>query len=431
MPQRRSCKASLLMIVIVLGLSATYHADETLAQPMALGRTIRVPLDHKRPELGEAPLYYEFGAPYDRRKPVVFIVADAQQYYVRHGSVAALQKALFGDDFNVVGIVGRGSTQEFIKATVAADGQPDWLRAWRIFNSEQWIDDIDAVRRSILGDKGKILLYGRSGGGFLVHQYLAKYGAHAQRAFTSSALNPFIVNELGLSTDHFWEEIGAYDRSLQPMLRKVLDERPQERQTIIKTLQRQNFFVPLERLPSARAELIRALASGDTRRYEEAQKEYQVDLTQKTLTSPEGISVRVRIYEFFQPSGARVLLNRDAIYPDLENQYNIAEPLLKLNDAGKIAAPTLDFTKLHKLDTEVFILAGRWDHTTDYRSSIALSFNYPRRQLFIANDNHVFSTLNEKGLVNRLVQSFLLFGLDSEQFRRSLNAAEPQRWTER
>lgn len=215
------------------------------------------------------------------------------------------------------------------------------------------------------------------------------------------------------------------------MLRKVLDERPQERQTIIKTLQRQNFFVPLERLPSARAELIRALASGDTRRYEEAQKEYQVDLTQKTLTSPEGISVRVRIYEFFQPSGARVLLNRDAIYPDLENQYNIAEPLLKLNDAGKIAAPTLDFTKLHKLDTEVFILAGRWDHTTDYRSSIALSFNYPRRQLFIANDNHVFSTLNEKGLVNRLVQSFLLFGLDSEQFRRSLNAAEPQRWTER
>lgn len=430
MPQRRSCQAS-LMIVIVLGLSATCHAAQTLARPAALGRILRVPLDHKRPELGQAPLYYEFGAPYDRTKPIVFIIADAQQYYVRRGSVAALQNALFGDDFNVVGIVGRGSTQEFIKAVVASGGQPDWIRAWRIFNSEQWIDDIDAVRRSILGYKGRILLYGRSGGGFLIHQYLAKYGAHVQRAFTSSALNPFIVNELGLSTDHFWEEIGAYDRSLQPMLRKVLDEHSRERPTIIRTLQRQNFFVPLDRLPAMRAELIRALASGDTRRYEEARKEYQVDLTQKGLNTPEGISVRVRIYEFFQPSGARALLNRDAIYPDLENQYKIAEPLLRLNDAGKIAAPTFDFTRLHKLDTEVFILAGRWDHTTDYRSSIALSFNYPRRQLFIANDNHVFSTLNEKGLVNRLVQSFLLFGLDSERFQRSLNAAEPQRWTER
>jgi pimeloyl-ACP methyl ester carboxylesterase len=189
--------------------------------------------------------------------------------------------------------------------------------------------------------------------------------------------------------------------------------------------------VPLEGLPEARAELIRALARGDARRYEEAQKEYQVDLTQKTIDSPEGIAVRVRIFEFFQPSGARALLKREAIYPDIENQYNIAEPLLALSDAGKIPAPSFDFAKLHRLDTEVFILAGRWDHTTDYRSAIALAFNYPSRQLFLADDNHVFATLNEKGLVNRLVQSFLLSGLSSRQFRDALQAAEPQRWTER
>jgi pimeloyl-ACP methyl ester carboxylesterase len=217
-------KAGLLLAVIVFSLSMTCHAAEPAGQSTGLGRTIEVPLDHRKPDLGRAPLYFEFGAPYDRTKPVVFIIADAQQYYVRRGSVAALQKTLFGDAFNVVGIVGRGSTEEFIKAAQAPDGRVDWLRAWQVFNSEQWVDDIDAVRRSIVGDKGKILLYGRSGGGFLVHQYLAKYGAHALRAFTSSALNPFIVKELGLNSDRFWEEIGQYDKSLQPMLRKVLDD---------------------------------------------------------------------------------------------------------------------------------------------------------------------------------------------------------------
>jgi pimeloyl-ACP methyl ester carboxylesterase len=428
--QNCSHRVRFIFVAIVLFLSALSYGAEIHAQPLPIGRTVRVPLDHRNPALGTAPLYFEFGAPYDKRKPVVFIIADAQQYYVRRGSVQNLQKTLFGDDFNVVGIVGRGSSEKFIKAALNSNGQPDWLRAWRIFNSEQWIEDIDSVRRSIVGNNGKILLYGRSGGGFLVHQYLVRHGAHVQRAFTSSALNPFIVNELGLNSDHFWEEIGAYDKNLQPTLRKVLEAHPTERATMIMTLQRQNFFVPVDKLAAARADLIRDLADGNTKRYEEAQTKYQVDLIQKTSDSPEEIAARVRIYEFFQPSGGRSRLNTEAIYPDLENQYNIAKPLLLLADSGKIPSPTFDFTKLHRVDTEVFILAGRWDHTADYRSLSALAHNYSRHTLFIADDNHVFARLNEKGLVNPLVQSFLLFGSDSNQFKEALNVAGPFRWTE-
>src|SRR5262249_54207146 len=148
-------------------------------------------------------------------------------------------------------------------------------------------------------------------------------------------------------------------------LRTVLDRRANERETILMTLQRQNFFVPLEQLPAARADLIRALAKGDEQRYEEARKNYQVDLTQQTLGSSAGIPVRVRIFEFFYRSGARQRLGGEAIYPDLENQYNIAKPLVVLADSGKISSPTFNFADLHKLDTEVFVLAGRWDHTAD------------------------------------------------------------------
>lgn len=400
-------------------------------QSSPLGQTITVPLDYMNPKLGKGSLYFEFGAPYDKNKPVVFIIADAQQYYVRRGAVANLQKTLFGDTLNVVGIIGRGSSQEFIKAALYADGQPNWLQAWRIFNSEQWIDDIDAVRRSVVGDAGKILLYGRSGGAFLVHQYLAKYGNHAQRAFTQAALNPFIVNELGLNSDHFWDEIGAQDKSLQPMLRKVLEQRAADRATIIATLQRQNFFVPQDKLATARADLIRSLAAGNTRHYDEAREEYQVDDIEKINASAEGLGIRVRLFEFFYPSGARTKLGGEAIYPDLENQHNVAQPLISLCDAGKISAPSFDFVRLHQLNTEVFILAARWDHTVDYRSSIALAANYPQRHLFLADDNHTFEKLNRNGDNTRILRAFLSYGLRSAQLRDARNAAELVRWTER
>ncbi len=281
-----------------------------------------------------------------------------------------------------------------------------------------------------LANNGKILLYGRSGGAFLVHQYLTKYGVHARRAFTQASLNPFIVSELRLNSDHFWEEIGAQDRNLQTLLKRVLEQRAAERATILRTLRRQNFFVSLEKLPSARAELIRALTEGDARRYDEARRAYQVDDIERINGWPEGVSIRVRLFEFFYSSGAQSLLGGDAIYPDLENQYNIAQPFVSRCHAGRIPAPSFDFTRLHQLNTEVFIVAGRRDHTADYRSSIALVANYPRRYLFIADDNHTFENLNRGGLNIRFISAFLEYGLASPGLRDALSAAEPHRWRE-
>ncbi|MDQ3803041.1 MAG: hypothetical protein M3416_04200 [Acidobacteriota bacterium] len=429
MPPTCSSKACRLLSAIVFIIAIAVHTAAAHLQPPALGRTIKVPLDHRAPNLGDAPLYYEFGAPYDRSKPVVFVVADGQQFYVRRGAVAQLQKSLFGDAFNVVGIVARGATPEFIKAALDGAGQPDWLKAWRIFNSEQWVNDIEAVRRNILGSRGKVLLYGRSGGAYLVHQYLTRYGRHVERAFTQSPVNPFINRELGIAIDRFWEEVGAQDRSLQPALKKVLERRPDERLRILITLQRQHFFVPAEKLPAARAELIRALANDDAPYYERARKEYQVDDIMKMHESAESIQQVVRVFELIYPSGAFRRLGGEAVYPLLETQHHFLRPLINLSEAGRIPAPTFDFSAAHRADVEVFILAGRWDEAVDYRTSIALAYSYPRQRLFIADDNHVFTELNAKGLVNRLVQSFLKFGLGSAEFQNALTAAEPHRWT--
>jgi hypothetical protein len=92
--------------------------------------------------------------------------------------------------------------------------------------------------------------------------------------------------------------------------------------------------------------------------------------------------------------------------------------------------PTFGLSAAHRLRTEIFVLAARWDEAVDYRTSIALAYIYPRHELFIADDNHLFSKLSAGGLHRRLVQTFLEHGLESAELRGVINSAQPYRWKE-
>lgn len=395
-----------------------------------LARTIQVPLDYQKPDLRKAPLYFEFGAPFDKTKPVVFIISDGQQFYVTRGSIAKLQQSIFGDDFNVVGIVGRGFSEVFTRSALDGTGQPDWVKAWQIFNSGQWVEDIESVRQAVVGKNGKLFLYGASGGATLVHEYLMKYGSHVARAYTESAAVPKLNHELGISVDRFWEEIGVADPSLQPILLRVLTEHPAERTNILIALQRQHFFVSAEQLPAARAEFIRALDKGDMAYLERVRKEYQVDAIVNLFNSQTGMPISVREFEFIYPTGAFQKRRTDRVNPYVESEYTFLKPLVDLADSDKIPAPGSGLSSAHRVETEVFVLAARWDEAVDYRTSIALAYSYPRHQLFIADDNHLFAKLNGSGARTRLLRTFLKYGLDSPQLKSALSLATPYRWND-
>jgi pimeloyl-ACP methyl ester carboxylesterase len=406
------------------------HAETEPASTPQLGGTIDVPFDHQSPDLGNGSIYFELSAPYDESKPVVFVIADAQQFYVRRGKIAGIQEEYFGSDFNVVGIVGRGSSQEFVEAALDQDGEPDWERAWRIFQSEQWVDDIEAVRLHLVGAQGKVSLYGESGGALLVHQYLTRYGDHIERAITPASVNRFIEARLGLNSDRFWKEIGDYEPSLQDQLLKALELYAEDRSAVMMTLQRQNFFVPPEHLQEERARLIRALAEGDERLYTDLRKRYEVDQVREIMASTQAIPIRVRVFEFIQPLVANVWFETEAISPDLEMQRDVAGPLMELYESHRISVPDFEMVRLHDLNTEVLVIAGRWDHTVDYRSSIALAACYPNHFLYIADDDHMFQKLKNDGHFRRLIGSFFQSGIASSVFAAAVDASAPHRWRE-
>lgn len=89
LPQSCSCESRFLSAVIDLSISVTCYATKTPEQSTSLGRTVEVPLDYRNPNLAHAPLYFEFGAPYDRKKPVVFIITDAQLFIADDNHVFA------------------------------------------------------------------------------------------------------------------------------------------------------------------------------------------------------------------------------------------------------------------------------------------------------------------------------------------------------
>jgi pimeloyl-ACP methyl ester carboxylesterase len=402
------------------------------AKPAGLPEAaVRVPIVYENPSAGTAMLVLDFGARFDRHKPTVLVIADGQQFYVRSGAMADLQKSTFGDSVNVVGIVTRGTTPAFIQAALDPTGKPDWIKAWNIFNSAEWIGDIESVRKSLVGEDGKIDLYGRSGGGYLVHQYLAQYGEHVDRAFTQSAVNPYLNAELGISLDLFWSQLGQQNGDLQKQLQATLAAHPEERIGILMTLQRQHFFVPTDKIDAARADLIHALARSDMAAYREARKDYQVDDMTTMYASNDIIPQDVRVLELISPSGAFDRLSDGGLYPLAETQAYEIKPLLALLHDGSIRLRPFDFAALHHCPAEVFILAGRYDEAVDYRTEIALASQYPKHVLFIADDNHVFSALTSSGISLKLISSFFSGGINSAASIAAMQEARNYRWSEK
>jgi len=432
---------ALLAIAVVTGAAANPSSRTVVAKPPPaagaqprapepIGGALRVPLDHQQTSGPTVELYYELGAPFDRSLPTILVVADGQQFYIRRGAMADLQARLFGPGFNVVGLVGRGLTPEVVKAVPTTTGRPDWERAWQLFRAAQWIEDLDDLRATLVGRRGRVLLFGQSGGGLLVRQYLAVHGDHVSRAVTVVPVEPFLVGELGLMTDRFWEEIGAGGHELQDAMETAITRFGSDRPTLAMTLQRQNFFVPPERINEERARLIHALAAGDTDAYARARDEYQVPEAKGLLELPEGIPSRVRMYEFFQPSGGLARLAGGGFHPDLENQRNFAAPLLDLLARGRIDAPALDRSGFHRLATEVLVIGGRWDHTVDYRTVYVQAAGYAHGALFLADDDHMLGRLKEGGDLARLSAAFLRDGPESEGWRDAVAQAAPLRFLE-
>lgn len=397
------------------------------ATPAAVARaSVRVPLDHAAPRGPDVEVDYLTVGAFDRRRPTVFVVADGQQFYVRE-DVAAGFPALFGEAVNIVGLPGRGGSKSVL-AALDRPGGVDWRQAYEVLRYRQWTADIDAVRRALLGDDGEIMIYGVSGGGRLAHEHLTQYAATASRCYSESAVFTPLEAESGLQHDRFWSDLPERERSV---LRAALAARPDQSDLYAQLLQRQNFFVEAQALDAARGALIDAIGADDQARLRAAATAYQVDALAGMMATPAAWPIRVRQYEFVAP-----LLGADAddpvepFRPDILVSAMWARPLLALRRSGAIASPEVDLRALHDARTEVTVVAGRHDHTCDYRAQIALASHYPNHRLILLDDDHLMRRLKTLPGARAALLRGWTRGFDDPGYQAAVAGLAPIRWRE-
>jgi hypothetical protein len=395
--------------------------------------TVQVPIDHDEPSRGSIDLPCEWVAPPQPGRRTVLVIADAQQFYVRPGGAARISQSLFGDRFNLLAIVGR-SRAEGIAKLLGRDGTTDWHAAWRIFRARQWIGDIDAVLRSVggYGDPRQLMLYGRSGGAFLIQQAIVRNPGIASRLFMQAGVNHELDVLLGSVPDRFWPELRESDPLLGQRLLAFFRTHPQDRSRAIALLQRMHFFVPAADLAATRKLLIEKIIARDATALAEFASLYQLDALAALRSTPEGIASTVRLAEFALPHRDPRLVG-DHITPDIEQLFITAEPVMTALDAAERYRSMTNWTQLVQYRGEALLVAGRHDQTCDYRTQRHIDRLIPGSLLLLLDDNHVFDRLGKSSLLPPLLQAFAAEGLQSTGFEKAVQelTSEKLMWSEK
>ena len=408
------------------GVLAVPLSTAALAQPSPGSIDVEVPVDHDAPEGGSFPLRCEWGAAREARRPTVVVVADAQQYFVRPGGAARLQRELFGEAVNVLAITGR-SRAPALERLIMPGGETDWALAYRLLNWRQWARDIESVVRHLGLEPSELGLYGRSGGAHLIHQLLTLRPDIAGRSYVQAAVNHPLDVRWGLGADHLWEQFSAAEPATAQALLAWLERQPPQRRDLVLVLQRQHFFETLEALPAARLRAVRAFLDGDQATVAQMRERYQINALEQMRGSLEGVGSAVRVYEFAAPH-ADPRQRLAPLRPDVEALFYYGHPLAEPGRRPEV--PPTDWFRLRDQSGALLQVAGRHDHTCDYRTQIGLNGLTKGSELLLLDDDHVFKRWTAAGTQPLLLRAYFGAGPASATFREALAAVEPLRWRE-
>lgn len=395
-------------------------------------RTIELPIDYDNPDAGTFSLYYQLTSNFDYNKPTLFFLYDSQQEYGQAGKVDDLAKDKeyqFFEFCNVVRYQYRGRKYSYIELK-NSDGTVNWEKAYHALGSRQTVEDIERIRRELFKDRPdtKIYLYGRSGGAYLIQEYLAKYPQNVKRAFIESAPHPVLMKQLGNPESRYlYDLLMEIDPALHDKLKAVLDK------DIIPDL---NLLWILKGIPyrshnpkEELVKLINELYEGKKDLYEQYLQKQGFDFSK--LLVPEK---QMGVWEmgcYLRPieCDTEYMLGPEPNYVDpLYSCFRKAmAPYIGLIETGKVKVPApASLEKFKETEAEVFCLTGKDDHVSPYQIGIEFGKYFKHYELFIAEDNHNLTIHKECYPLVR--KAFFQYGLGSKELQGAKNCLACKEW---
>lgn len=378
---------------------------------------LQLPIDHNDPARGNFTDFYVLSPNFKPGENVIFWLFDNQQEAVgminSSGDFEDFENNLGGLSYVLIG--NRGVNPTLFPEIYNKDGSINYALAMKLYGSAQQIEDIEAVRRDmqkqgLLPENGKIMLYGGSGGGFLVQQYLDKYGTNVSRALIEFSGAPDLARQHNVT-----------------FASNLYESNPEAANTYFALPQNGN-------RPSLAFIMFKLGLEGDkdsqTRTVESQTKRatlkdkylyfrnwinpaYNFPLINFIIGIPSEVEVKVRIYEL---TGADLLEYHPTSSQKVNLMYEwtsvVIADFLKANADGAIVTPHFSLNRSNYTG-EIMVWSGTGDQDFNRQMGKWISDSYPNSGQAIFNDAHKRDKHNDYYLNFR--KAFFVTGLNSKE----------------
>ncbi len=363
-------------------------------------RYVEVPVSYSDPSKGTFKLYYELCSDFDPKKPTVLIPTDGQRSLSQVGW-ADKYKKMFNLDYNTVTYEYRGM---YCSKIEALEGKVvDWKLAYELLNSDNVVEDIERIRRDLLGER-KINILGGSGTAMIGLKYIARYPEKVDRAFLMS----FFKDAKGSSESCVLFFKNFLERNhLEKRYEMALKNPKIERTQLLFLIQRLLYF------------------------NEEEVKQMIIEISENNLSRYEKYTRLLGTVDFFIRSIQKykpwtvVFMYETNIETSMEKKFDInypflkvAEPLRKIyGSSPQYKEHLFDIKNLKDVKTEILLVGGTLDQVAPLYELRRIHRELPESKLAIFEAYHCLQTPPEaRECRNDLANLFFIYGYNSKKF---------------
>ncbi|WP_052730900.1 hypothetical protein [Methanosarcina horonobensis] len=378
---------------------------------------LQLPIDHNNPSKGNFTDFYILSPNFKQGEEVIFWLFDNQQEAV--GMINSpddfeyFENNLEGLSYVLIG--NRGVNPTLFPEVYYKNGTVNYNLALKLYGSSQQIEDLEAVRqdmqkKGLLPHDGRIMLYGGSGGGFLVQQYLDKYGSHVSRALIEFSGAPDIAQQHNVTFAN-----NLYEQNPEAAKVYFVLSRNETRTSLAFTM----FKLGLEGDKESQTRVVESQVEGSKLKdkYLYFKKwinpPYNFPFVSFIISIPSELEVKVRMYELI---GADLQEYNPASSQEVNLMCEwtgvVLADFLKANVDGTIPTPHFSLNRSNYTG-EVMVWSGTEDQDFSTQMGKWISDSYPNSQQAIFNDSHKRDRYDDYYLNFR--KAFFVTGLNSSE----------------
>lgn len=338
---------------------------------------VMVPIDHQLEDSRKIPITYTIIGGFDKNRESIFLVDDPLDTWDDNfGLVNGLQ-----DKWNIVRVHGRRQSEE-IKKLVGPYEQANWKLAYRFYNQRQVAQDLEYVRKAIVGDQ-KIILLGQGSSAAGLLQYLSTF---PERVSKSVWLSPLIFDvHKNLSFFTPIHKLSRANVSLNPLLLYHFASQTSLNLGNLSTDESLWGYFSSFLFPNLHYAFLKKLPLDD-------------------------VATQVRLFEHSYAFG----LATDQGHPIGNWLKAISEQVWAVYNQERFDIYGVNYDQSSQIQESTLMLAGKFDLLINYHSYEVLSELLTMNKPIIVNDGHGLTALHSSGLLPALIESFLANDTDKK-----------------